>query len=85
MVKNTPEYMRNYYNTHKEKYLINVFCDVCQKDIKKSYYNKHCESKAHNNNKSLNIENINDIEKRKAEILEQINKLNIEYKFIMNK
>ena len=83
MVKNSPEYMRNYYHTHKDKYTSLIRCDVCKKDIQKGYLWKHNKSQSHIKNEQLNINTTKDEKEEKMkEIKDQINKLSDELKII---
>jgi len=66
----SPEYHKNYYETHKERILEKMnrikHCDVCDKDIKFCRWSKHCQGKKHknleldNNTELLNVEHLSD-------------------------
>lgn len=52
MVKNTSEYMRAYYLSHKDKYLRKRLCDFCNKTITISNFHKHLQKPVHLKNSS---------------------------------
>jgi hypothetical protein len=49
---------KKYYETHKELFLKysqrKEHCEICNKDIQKNYFKKHCQTQAHIRNSSQN-------------------------------
>ena len=49
--KNNPEYFKKYYAKNKDKIIQRmrekVHCDVCNKDICRASYRRHCNGKVH--------------------------------------
>lgn len=75
MVKNTSLYMREYYKTHKDKYLSKRSCPFCLKDITISNFHKHLNKPIHLKNASYE-----EVKNKYNEINEEIEKLKIKKK-----
>ena len=79
-MKNSTQYMKDYYEKNKEtfktKYNRDIHCDKCNKDVKGSYFAKHCKSIKHINNSKtsteITLDKIAELEKVMSDLKAQV-------------